>query len=115
MKAASRRRSANCCANAHSIITSVDLLKARAKEMTAGLEPELSVVVDPRIAGRVLATNRRGARGVPGKDRMSYPSISLPLSLIRADPTTSPSSPSCSIWSQSDSGNSRSHARQSKL
>jgi DNA-binding transcriptional LysR family regulator len=33
-------------ADARSIITGVDLLKARAKGMAAGLEPELSVVVD---------------------------------------------------------------------
>jgi DNA-binding transcriptional LysR family regulator len=33
-------------ADARSIITGVDLLKARAKGMTAGLEPELSVVID---------------------------------------------------------------------
>jgi DNA-binding transcriptional LysR family regulator len=33
-------------ADARAIITGVDLLKARAKGMTAGLEPELSVVVD---------------------------------------------------------------------
>src|SRR6202051_5016623 len=32
--------------DARSIITGVDLLKARAKGMSAGLEPELSVVVD---------------------------------------------------------------------
>src|SRR6201988_1372932 len=33
-------------ADARSIVTGVDLLKARAKGMSAGLEPELSVVVD---------------------------------------------------------------------
>jgi DNA-binding transcriptional LysR family regulator len=33
-------------ADARSIVSGVDLLKARAKGMTAGLEPELSVVVD---------------------------------------------------------------------
>ena len=33
-------------ADARSIVTSVDLLKARAKGIAAGLEPELSVVVD---------------------------------------------------------------------
>jgi DNA-binding transcriptional LysR family regulator len=33
-------------ADARSIITGVDLLKARAKGMSAGLEPELSVVID---------------------------------------------------------------------
>src|ERR1700733_12392864 len=33
-------------ADARSIITGVDLLRARAKGMAAGLEPELSVVVD---------------------------------------------------------------------
>jgi DNA-binding transcriptional LysR family regulator len=33
-------------ADARSIVTGVDLLKARAKGMAAGLEPELSVVVD---------------------------------------------------------------------
>ena len=33
-------------ADARNIITGVDLLKARAKGMAAGLEPELSVVVD---------------------------------------------------------------------
>src|ERR1700754_3534517 len=32
--------------DARSIITGVDLLKARAKGMSAGLEPELSVVID---------------------------------------------------------------------
>ena len=32
--------------DARSIITNVDLLKARAKGMSAGLEPELSVVID---------------------------------------------------------------------
>src|ERR1700735_5147760 len=32
--------------DARSIITGVDLLKARAKGMSAGLEPELSVVVE---------------------------------------------------------------------
>src|SRR3981189_555733 len=33
-------------ANSRSIITGVDLLKARAKGMSVGLEPELSVVID---------------------------------------------------------------------
>ena len=33
-------------ADARSIVTGVDLLKARAKGMAVGLEPELSVVVD---------------------------------------------------------------------
>jgi DNA-binding transcriptional LysR family regulator len=33
-------------ADARSIITGVDLMKARAKGMSAGLEPELSVVID---------------------------------------------------------------------
>jgi DNA-binding transcriptional LysR family regulator len=33
-------------ADAHNIITGVDLLKARAKGMAVGLEPELSVVID---------------------------------------------------------------------
>jgi hypothetical protein len=33
-------------ADACSIVTGVDLLKARAKGMSVGLEPELSVVVD---------------------------------------------------------------------
>jgi hypothetical protein len=32
--------------DACSIITNVDLLRARAKGMSAGLEPELSVVID---------------------------------------------------------------------
>jgi hypothetical protein len=33
-------------ADARSIVTGVDLLKARAKGMSVGLEPELSVVID---------------------------------------------------------------------
>ena len=33
-------------ADARNVVTNVDLLKARAKGIAAGLEPELSVVVD---------------------------------------------------------------------
>jgi len=33
-------------ADARNIVTGVDLLKARAKRMAVGLEPELSVIVD---------------------------------------------------------------------
>ena len=59
--------------DARSIITGVDLLKARAKGMSAGLEPELSVVIDvfypidalnsatPIPAWRCASTSRRSA------------------------------------------------------
>src|ERR1700680_2726075 len=56
--------------DARSIITNVDLLKARAKGMSAGLEPELSVVIDvfyPIDAVTQVAT----------EFRQKYPGVAL--------------------------------------
>jgi len=57
-------------ADARSIITGVDLMKARAKGMSAGLEPELSVVIDvfyPIDAITQIAT----------EFRQKYPGVAL--------------------------------------
>jgi DNA-binding transcriptional LysR family regulator len=52
-------------ADARSIVTGVDLLKARAKGMAVGLEPELSVVADVFITqvGRDAAPRRADGLG----------------------------------------------------
>jgi len=57
-------------ADARSIINGVDLLKARARGMTAGLEPELSVVVDVFYPIEVITQ-------VAKEFRVRYPSVAL--------------------------------------
>src|ERR1700688_2467274 len=56
--------------DARSIITGVDLLKARAKGMSAGLEPELSVVID--VFYPIDAITR-----VAKEFRQKYPGVAL--------------------------------------
>jgi DNA-binding transcriptional LysR family regulator len=56
--------------DARSIITGVDLLKARAKGMSAGLEPELSVVID--VFYPIDAITR-----VAKEFRQKYPAVAL--------------------------------------
>src|SRR5258705_2741066 len=59
--------------DARGIITAVDLLKARAKGMSAGLEPELSVVIDvfyPMDAITQVATQFR--QNEPGVGLRNY-------------------------------------------
>src|ERR1700720_2800758 len=56
--------------DARSIITGVDLLKARAKGMSAGLEPELSVVID--VFYPIDAITQ-----VAKEFRLQYPGVSL--------------------------------------
>jgi len=56
--------------DARSIITAVDLLKARAKGMSAGLEPELSVVID--VFYPIDAITR-----VAEEFRQKYPGVAL--------------------------------------
>src|ERR1700743_2064942 len=57
-------------ADARSIVTGVDLLKARAKGMAAGLEPELSVVVDVFYPIDAITT-------VAKEFRQQYPGVAL--------------------------------------
>jgi DNA-binding transcriptional LysR family regulator len=57
-------------ADARSVITGVDLLKARAKGMAVGLEPELSVVVD--VFYPIDAITQ-----VAGEFRQKYPGVAL--------------------------------------
>jgi DNA-binding transcriptional LysR family regulator len=57
-------------ADARSIVTGVDLLKARAKGMAVGLEPELSVVVDVFYPISVITT-------VAKEFREHYPGVPL--------------------------------------
>jgi len=57
-------------ADARSIITGVDLLKARAKGMAVGLEPELSVVVDVFYPIEAITT-------VAKEFRKQYPGVAL--------------------------------------
>jgi hypothetical protein len=71
--------------DARSIITNVDLLKARAKGMSAGLEPELSVVIDvlyPIDAVTQVAT----------EFRQKYPGVALGYTSKRLEEPSSPSS-----------------------
>src|SRR6201985_3978737 len=56
--------------NARSIITGVDLMKARAKGMSGGLEPELSVVID--VFYPIDAITQ-----VAKEFRQKYPGVSL--------------------------------------
>jgi len=68
--------------DARSIITNVDLLKARAKGMSAGLEPELSVVIDvfypidavTQVATRVSDRSIRALRFGSTSKRSEAPS-----------------------------------------
>ena len=57
-------------ADARGIITDVDLLKARAKGMAAGLEPELSVVVDVFYPIDAITQAAKGLR-------QQYPGVAL--------------------------------------
>src|SRR6185295_7006686 len=60
--------------DARSIITGVDLLKARAKGMSAGLEPELSVVID--VFYPIDAITQ-----VAKEFRHTYPGVALRISV----------------------------------
>ncbi|MQQ99224.1 LysR family transcriptional regulator [Glaciimonas soli] len=57
-------------ADARNIVTNVDLLKARAKGISAGLEPELSVVVD--VMYPIAAVTQ-----VAKEFRLQYPGVAL--------------------------------------
>src|SRR6202166_1156581 len=59
--------------DARSIIAGVDLLKARAKGMSGGLEPELSVVIDVFYPIDAITQVARGFRTIyPGAARRVY-------------------------------------------
>ena len=69
--------------DARSIITGVDLLKARAKGMSVGLEPELSVVID--VFYPIDAITQ-----VAKEFRQKYPEVALRIDVRRSEEPLKP-------------------------
>jgi DNA-binding transcriptional LysR family regulator len=73
-------------ADARSIVTGVDLLKARAKGMAIGLEPELSVVVDVFYPiDAITEVAKEFGQKYPGVLHHLNPSQWKPVTTVRAD------------------------------